>query len=58
VQTQSRRRGVVDNHRGSGHSPGPDFPLTQEMITDIKDWLKIVEREISRSTAPAELNQE
>ena len=26
-------------------------PLTQEMVTDIKDWLKIVERKISRSTS-------
>ena len=25
-------------------------PLTEEMITDIKDWLKIVGRKISRST--------
>ena len=24
-------------------------PLTDEMVTDIKDWLKIVERKISRS---------
>jgi hypothetical protein len=26
-------------------------PLTQDMVTDIKDWLKIVERKISRSVA-------
>lgn len=25
-------------------------PLTQDMVTDIKDWLKIVERKIARST--------
>lgn len=29
-------------------------PLTQEMVTDIKDWLKIVERKIARSTTPPE----
>jgi hypothetical protein len=28
-------------------------PLTAEMVTDIKDWLKIVERKIARSTEPA-----
>ena len=28
-------------------------PLTQDMITDIKDWLKIVERKISRSINPS-----
>jgi hypothetical protein len=27
-------------------------PLTAEMVTDIKDWLKIVERKIARSTEP------
>ena len=26
-------------------------PLTNDMITDIKDWLKIVERKIGRSLA-------
>jgi hypothetical protein len=31
--------------------------LTQEMVTDIKDWLKIVERKISRSTAATELDE-
>lgn len=29
-------------------------PLTQDMVTDIKDWLKIVERKIARSTEPKE----
>jgi hypothetical protein len=28
-------------------------PLTQDMVTDIKDWLKIVERKITRSIADA-----
>ena len=29
-------------------------PLTKDMITDIKDWLKIVERKITRSLADPE----
>jgi len=29
-------------------------PLTQDMVTDIKDWLKIVERKIARSTVVQE----
>ena len=29
-------------------------PLTAEMVTDIKDWLKIVERKIARSTEKTE----
>ena len=29
-------------------------PLTKEMVTDIKDWLKIVERKIARSSEPAD----
>jgi hypothetical protein len=28
------------------------------MVTEIKDWLTIVERKISRSTAPVEPDQE
>jgi hypothetical protein len=33
-------------------------PLTADMITDIKDWLKIVERKIARSTIKPEDNKE
>ncbi|GAC1433145.1 MAG: hypothetical protein NVSMB58_16410 [Terriglobales bacterium] len=29
-------------------------PLSPDSIQDVKDWLKIVERKIVRSTAPAE----
>ena len=33
-------------------------PLTAEMVIDIKDWLKIVERKIARSTEPAAKDNE
>jgi len=48
---QSIRQDVFSLDDGGEVTISWPVPLTQDMITDIKDWLRIVERKISRSLA-------
>jgi hypothetical protein len=47
--SRSMRQDVFSLDNGGEVTISWPVPLTAEMVTDIKDWLKIVERKISRS---------
>jgi hypothetical protein len=55
---RSMRQDVFSLDDGGEVTISWPVPLTQDMVTDIKDWLKIVERKITRSiAAPAETEE-